>query len=160
VSDEPAPYGRYLISPLERVVNVCVIVGLCFYARFTLGSRDTVELLPSWYRGFLVVSFALLFLAAALQWGFPATVIEPNRIRRLFKFKRRIDWGEIAEFVVRKPLGVKRVYVQLVSGRKYRLDGVPAKALPALRQQLGTGDVKTGTWWLVDYSDASSTSSS
>jgi hypothetical protein len=160
VSDEPSPYGRYSISPLERILNVCVIVGLCVYARYTLRSRQTVELLPSWYRGFLLVGFALLFVSAALQWAFPATVIHHDRIRRVFKLRQRIDWKDVSDFVVQKPLGVKRIYVRLVNGRKYRLDGVPVKALPALREQLGVGGAKTGTWWLVDYSDASSTSSS
>ena len=108
-------------------------------------------LLPGWYKVILLAGVVVLVTAAIPQWFIAATVISPDGIRRNMAVHRDVDWAEISDFAVSRSRGVKRVYAQLAGGGKRRLDGVPWEAVPTLRSQVGTG-IKTGTWWLVDYS--------
>jgi hypothetical protein len=150
VSAAPSPYGRYLLPLTERILYVpltagyCVAVWLGFYT-------DHESVLPIWYKMILLAGVMLLALGAVPQWFVAATVISPDGIRRNFAMHRDIAWSDIADFRVSRSRGVKGVYAHLVTGGKRRLDGVPPKALPTLQSQVRTG-IKTGTWWLVDYS--------
>jgi hypothetical protein len=160
VSDEASPFGRYLIPPVERVMNVVLAAGLGYFARWQLDTQHAAQDLPGWYRVFLPAALTGLFSITVLAWLLPATFISPKGIRRVYAGKRRLDWDEVSDFTVRRRWGARRIYVKLLNGRRYSLDGVPLRALEPLRRYIGTGDAKTGSWWLVDYSEASSTSSS
>jgi hypothetical protein len=150
VAAASSPYGRYLLPLTERVLYVPAVAGYCVSA--WLGSyTDHASLLPTWYKMILLASVILLALGAVPQWFVAATIISPDGIRRNFAVHRDIEWSDIADFRVSRSRGVKRVYAQLVNGGRRRLDGVPPKALPTLRSQLETS-IKTGSWWLVDYS--------
>jgi hypothetical protein len=160
VSDEASPFGRYLIPPVERSLNVILAAALGLYARWQLSPGQAGEALPSWDRAIILASITGLFTIAVLAWVIPATTVNENGIRRNYAVKRRLNWYDIADFTVRRRWGARRIYVQLRSGRTHSLDGVPLRTLPALHHQLEAGHARSGSWWLVGYSDASSTSSS
>jgi hypothetical protein len=164
VSDAPTaesgPFGRFLIPLAERVLYLPVVAAFCLFVRTDLRAGAADQTLPGWYRWWLLVAISSLIFAIVPQWIVPATRITPGGIRRNFAGKRNISWDEIADFTIARSWGIRRIHARLLSGRKYSLDGVPLRALPALRHQIGIGGPKSGSWWLVDYSDASSTSSS
>jgi hypothetical protein len=128
-----------------------VVAGFCLFVRVDLHASAAENVLPGWYRWALLVLVSGLIFAAVPQWLIPATTITPDGIRRHFAGDRRVAWDDIADFTVTRSFGVRRVYAHLVNGGRRRLDGVPPKALLALRDHVGSG-ATTGTWWLVDYS--------
>jgi hypothetical protein len=164
VSDAPttqaSPFGRYLIPLAERVLYLPVVAAFWLSVRRDVQPGSADHTLPDWYRWGLLVAISGLILTIILQWIVPATRITPGGIRRNFAGHRNIKWGDIADFTISRSWGIRRIHARLLSGRKYSLDGVPLRALPALRHQIGIGGARSGSWWLVDYSDARSTSSS
>jgi hypothetical protein len=163
VSDAPTveagPFGSFLITLAERLLYLPVVTAFCLYVRDDMQPGAADHALPGWYRWGLLLVISCLIFAIIPQWIVPATRITAGGIRRNFARQRSISWDDVADFTITRSWGIRRIQARLLNGRKYSLDGVPLSALPALRHQIGVGGAKSGSWWLVDYSAASSTSS-
>jgi hypothetical protein len=153
VSDAPTaeavPFGGFLITLAERLLYLPVVAAFCLFVRKDMQAGPADRALPGWYRWALLLAISCLIFAIIPQWIVPATRITPGGIRRNFAGRRNIRWDDIADFTIARSWGIRRIHVRLLSGRKYRLDGVPLSTLPALRHQIGIGAAKSGSWWLV-----------
>jgi hypothetical protein len=129
----PSPFGRYMRSRRSQW-GFTVLLGLFLAESVWNATVRTTGWKPgAWELGVLVEACVVFVVGELMLWVIPLTVIDEQGIRRRGLTRpRRTGWDEVEDFSGEAYGRSEWVFVHLRDGRRVRLHGVPAPALPRL----------------------------